>query len=489
MIKKPLTVSQLVKTLKQTINQNNLLRNVALVGELSNFTPHRSGHFYFTMKDETSRIDCVMFSGNKKVKFKPKDGDKVIVRGYLDIYIPGGRVQMYANTMNLDGLGDLHIRFEELKKSLHKEGYFNPELKQKIEKYPEHIAVISAKDSAAHADISKTLNDRWPLAHQSNYFAYVQGENAVPSLIAQINKVNQDGLADTIILSRGGGSIEDLWAFNDPELIKIIVASKIPIICGVGHESDNTLAELAADLRAATPTAAAVAATPNQRDVMKQLRDYMNHFYLQVKRKQEQNTHLYKSILEASYLSQPDRFFGLKQQRLDEINMNFNAVMNRFQNINRKLANQESEMIYQFKRIIEIENNRIERLSVNRSHRLQQLIVAKKHQILELTPSIEHVKSLVKTNESSLLINKKEINRLIYQRLKDEKKNFVYLIEKIHNLSPLEIMKRGFSLASVGGELIRSIDQVAMDDNLKIRVQDGIIETRVTKKEGFETNE
>ena len=285
MIKKPLTVSQLVKTLKQTINQNEFLRNVTLVGELSNFNPHRSGHFYFTMKDETSRIDCVMFSGNTKVKFKPKDGDKVIVSGYLDIYLPGGRVQMYANTMNLDGLGDLHIRFEELKKQLHKEGYFKPELKQTIEKYPEHIAVISAKDSAAHADISKTLKDRWPLAIQSNYFAYVQGENAVPSLIAQIVKVNEDGIADTIILSRGGGSIEDLWAFNDPELIKVIVTSKIPIICGVGHESDNTLAELAADLRVATPTASAVAATPNQHDVKKQLRDYMNHFYIQVKRK------------------------------------------------------------------------------------------------------------------------------------------------------------------------------------------------------------
>lgn len=483
---KPLTVTQVVKTLKQTINQNDLLRNVALTGELSNFNPHRSGHFYFTMKDQTSRIDCVMFSGNTKVKFKPKDGDKVIITGYCDIYIPGGRVQVYANTMNLDGLGDLHLRFEELKKQLHKEGYFKPELKRPVEKFPEHIAVISAKDSAAHADISKTLKERWPLAIQSNYFAYVQGDHAAPSLIEQLKKVNRDGKADTIILSRGGGSIEDLWAFNDPDLIKEIVASTIPVICGVGHESDNTLSELAADLRAATPTAAAVAATPHQDDIKKQLRDYMNRFYLQVKGKNEQKIHQYKSIVDASYLSAPERFFGIKQQRIDEINMKFNSVMNRFQRINRKLANQETQLIHKFKVRIDRENSILESMKLARKHRLENLLLEKHHQLISKTPNATSFYAYVKNSQISLDIKKKDLNRLIFQKLKDEKQNFVYLIDRIHNRSPLEIMKRGFSLASVQGKLVKSIDDVKKEDELKIRVQDGIIEARVIKKEGFE---
>ena len=483
---KPLTVSQVVQTLKQTINQNKLLRNVALVGELSNFNPHRSGHFYFTMKDENSRIDCVMFSGDKKVVFKPKDGDKVIITGYCDIYIPGGRVQVYAQTMNLDGLGDLHIRFEELKKQLHKEGYFNPELKKPIEKYPENIAVISAKDSAAHADMTKTLKERWPLAKQINYFAYVQGDNAVPSLIDQIKKANLDALADTILLSRGGGSIEDLWAFNDPELIKTIVASKIPIICGVGHESDNTLAELAADLRAATPTAAAVAATPHQIDVKKQLRDYMNHFYIQVKRKNEQNIHHYKGIVESSYLNNPERFFGNQQQRLDEVNMNFNAVMNRFQNINRKIASQEYELIHNFKRILEKKENTINKFEVSIDHRFRNLLSNKRYILntLELRPL--QFFNEIKTSKVSVDNKKKELIRLVNQKLKDEKKNFVYLVDKLHHLSPLEIMKRGFSLTYLDDKVVKSIEEVSVEDELIIKLQDGIIETRVVKKKGIE---
>lgn len=483
---KPLTVSQVVQTLKQTINQNELLRNVALVGELSNFVPHRSGHFYFTMKDETSRIDCVMFSGEKKVVFKPKDGDKVIITGYCDIYIPGGRIQFYAQKMNLDGLGDLHIRFEELKKELFKEGYFNEDLKKPIEKYPEFIAVISAKNSAAHADITKTLKQRWPLAQQMNYFAYVQGDNAVPSLIEQIKKANQEDLADTILLSRGGGSIEDLWSFNDPDLIKTIVASKIPIICGVGHESDNTLAELAADLRAATPTAAAVAATPDQTDVKKQLRDYMNRFYISVRRKNEKDIHNYRSVIEASYLNNPERFFGNQQQRLDEINLKFNGVMNRFQTINRKIASQESEMVHKFRRILEMQESKINRIEVSMNHQIKDLIKNKHYQFKSLVMKPDKFYNDFKNTQTKIDNNKKEIIRYMQGHLRDEKQNYLNLIDKLHHLSPLEIMKRGFSLAYVDDVLIRSIDQVNLEDELIIRLQDGIIETRVYKKEGIE---
>ena len=485
MINKPLSVSQVVQTLKQTINQNELLKNVTVVGELSNFNPHRSGHFYFTLKDENSRMECVMFAGKSKIKFQPKDGDKVIIGGYLDVYLASGKVQIYAQSMNLDGLGDLHIRFEELKKLLFKEGYFNEDLKKPIEKYPEHIAVISAKDSAAHADVSKTLKERWPLAEQINYFAYVQGENAVPSLIAQLKKANQEGLADTIILSRGGGSIEDLWAFNDPELIKAMVASHIPIICGVGHESDNTLAELAADLRAATPTAAAVAATPHKLEVNKQLRDYKNKFYLAVKRKNEQNIHHYKSVVDNSYLNYPERFFGFRQQRIDEINMNFNAVMNRFQNVRRIIANQEAELGYNFKRIMEKKGRLIAQQEVFMHHKMDQLLLANKHKLESNTIKKDLVSTFIKANQAILESHQENMIRAVKQQLKDEKQSFVYLVDQLHHLSPLEIMKRGFSIASLDGKVVKSIEAVEVADTLNIRVQDGIIETRVLKKEGF----
>jgi len=177
MMSQALSVSEFVSKIQETVRWNPSLKNVALVGELSNFHAHRSGHFYFTLKDDKARIDCVMFASfANKVLFKPKDGDKVLLMGYTDVYVPQGRIQFYAQKMNLDGLGDLHLRFEALKKDYYEKGAFVPERKKSLPIYPEKIAVITGKGSAAWADIEKTLRHRWPLAEVIVRFAYVQGE-------------------------------------------------------------------------------------------------------------------------------------------------------------------------------------------------------------------------------------------------------------------------------------------------------------------------
>lgn len=487
MMNEHLTVSQLVHTIKQTVNQSESLKNVALIGELSNFKPHYSGHFYFTMKDENTRIDCVMFASNSsKVKFQPKDGDKVIITGYCDVYLASGKIQMYAQTMSLDGLGDLHIRFEELKKKLHKEGYFDPSLKKQLKSYPESIAVICGKNSAAHADITKTLKERWPLAKQYDIFAYVQGENAVGSVMDAIKKAWEIPNLDTIILSRGGGSIEDLWAFNNEELVKMIVSSKIPIICAIGHESDTTLAELASDYRAATPTAAVVAAVPSVLDVRKNIRDYMNSYYLMVKRREIELNKTYSNLIDQSYLSNPERFFGLKQQNIDEINMKFTKVLTRFQNVSKSIAMLESKIVHDFDSLTKDKRNVLIKFNEESYYKLERKISFQSTNLQYLQPNSQSLLSQINLYNFEVENKNKEIKNTMNNFITNKQKYFISLIDQLDAVSPLKIMSRGFSIVSVNDEILKSIDSVEIEDILDIRLQDGIIKAEVNAKKGLE---
>ena len=268
-----LTVTALTKYIARKFTYDPYLERVYLVGEISNFRL-RERHQYFSIKDENAKIEAVMFQSNfSRIKFKPEDGMKVLVTGRIEVYEQTGKYQINIETMQPDGVGALYQAYEQLKAKLAQEGVFSRP-KRPLVKFPKRIAVITSPSGAVIRDIITTTRRRYPIVQLVLFPAEVQGEYAKDSLVGRLKEVNARGDFDTIIIGRGGGSIEDLWPFNEEEVARAIAASKIPVISSVGHETDTTLSDLAADVRAATPTAAAELATPVLADEILKLKDY-----------------------------------------------------------------------------------------------------------------------------------------------------------------------------------------------------------------------
>lgn len=268
-----ITVSQLNEYIKAVIEGQPVLRSLFVKGEISNFTNHyKTGHFYFTLKDENSLIRCIMFKGfAEKLKFVPENGMKIILHGKVSAYAKDGQYQLYADNMEPDGIGALYIAYEQLKSKLEKEGLFNPIYKKPLPKIPKRVGVITSPTGAAIRDIINILGRRFPYAEGVLYPALVQGDGAPAQLIAGMKYFNSANNVDVIIIGRGGGSIEDLWAFNDEGLAREIFASKIPVISAVGHETDFTICDFVADRRAPTPSAAAELAVPETMELKQKI--------------------------------------------------------------------------------------------------------------------------------------------------------------------------------------------------------------------------
>ena len=259
-----LSVSQLNTYIKSIIDGDMNLANIFVCGEISNFTDHyRTGHFYFTLKDKDSSVRAVMFrTANQRLKFKPENGMNVIARGRISVFERDGQYQLYIDDMQPDGLGALNFAFEQLKNKLAAEGLFDQSRKKAIPKYPERIGVITSPTGAAIQDIINVLSRRFPLARIIRCPVQVQGTSAAPQIVDAIQRFNAGSYADVLIVGRGGGSLEELWAFNEESVARAVSGSKIPVISAVGHETDFTICDFAADLRAPTPSAAAELATP-----------------------------------------------------------------------------------------------------------------------------------------------------------------------------------------------------------------------------------
>ena len=268
-----LSVTQINFFLKSLIESDGRLTDIYAAGEISNFTDHyRSGHLYFSLKDEKSVIKAVMFSNAaRRLRFRPKDGMRVIVRGRVSIYEPSGQYQFYVEEMQPDGLGALNLAFEQMKEKLSKEGLFSEEYKKPIPRFPARIGIITSPTGAAVQDMLNILSRRWPAAELVFCPVLVQGEGAPAQLTQAVRLMNEKRCADVILIGRGGGSAEDLAAFNDEQLARTIFASEIPVISAVGHETDFTICDFVADLRAPTPSAAAELAVPDRQEVRVQL--------------------------------------------------------------------------------------------------------------------------------------------------------------------------------------------------------------------------
>ncbi len=266
-IRDTLTVSELNGYIKRIFDSDRTLSSVSVKGEISNFTYHRSGHLYFTLKDEEGQIKSVMFrSSAGRLKFMPENGMRVVVHGSVAVYQRDGTYQIYVNTMEPDGVGALYLAYEQLKEKLYKEGLFDELHKKALPEYPERIGVITSPTGAAVRDIINVLGRRFPIAKIYLYPSLVQGEVAVENLIAALDYFEKTKLADVIIIGRGGGSIEDLWAFNEECVALAVSRSEIPVISAVGHETDFTICDFVADMRAPTPSAAAEIAVPDRRE-------------------------------------------------------------------------------------------------------------------------------------------------------------------------------------------------------------------------------
>ena len=272
-----ISVTTLVRYLRNRLDSDDRLHNIQVTGELSNFHKHSSGHLYFTLKDETSAINCVMFSSRAiNIKFNPKNGDKVDISGNVSLFETTGQLQLYVNSLKLAGLGDLYQQYEILKTKLYEEGYFDDNHKKSIPSlYPEKIAVLVGENSAAMSDIKTCFIRRWPLANVDYHPVLVQGKDAPDDIINNLIKVDKMGY-EIIVLARGGGSFEDLFCFNDENLVKTIYSLDTFIITGIGHEQDYTLSDFVADLRAPTPTASVELITRDIKDVDYEVIDYQD---------------------------------------------------------------------------------------------------------------------------------------------------------------------------------------------------------------------
>ncbi len=330
-----LNVSQINAYIKSLIDGEEVLNGLFICGEISNFNHHyKSGHMYFSLKDEKSLINAVMFSGDvKRLKFNLKDGMKVIIRGRISVYEAAGRYQLYAEDIQPDGLGALNLAFEQLKEKLEKEGLFAEVYKKPIPKFPNKIAVITSPTGAAVQDILNILKRRWPVADVKIYPVSVQGELAVSSLTEALHKVSETKEADVVIIGRGGGSIEDLWAFNNETLARLIYSCPIPVISAVGHETDFTICDFVADLRAPTPSAAAEIATPDINEVKAKVDNLYRFMYQRIKRNLENKSMKLDFISTSKAFKSMNNMFSLKQARLDMLKTALEkAVHNNLQN-------------------------------------------------------------------------------------------------------------------------------------------------------------
>lgn len=410
MNKEYLTVSQLTKYIKYKLDNDVNLREVYLKGEISNFKAHTRGHFYFTIKDEGSRINAVMFASSaSKVKFTPEDGMKILVTGRISVYEATGGYQIYVNEMMEDGVGNLYVAFEQLKKKLASEGLFDEARKKRIPKIPERVGVITASTGAAIRDIISTINRRFPLTEVILLPSLVQGEGAKEDIVRQIKKAEDYNL-DVLIVGRGGGSIEDLWAFNEEIVARAIFECPIPIISAVGHEIDFTIADFVADLRAPTPTGAAEIAVPNKTDVI----NYINQLNLRSRK-------AVGTILE------------LKKKRLDNIKEHYilNNPLDLYSAKIQKLDYLTESLVKNYKVIIDKEKIKL-----------------------------NNIKTRPLFSNPLVILDK-------------TKQKYTLLLGKLDALSPLKTLERGYGIIKLNEKAVTSIKDLKKDDLINIELKDG----------------
>ncbi len=432
------SVHELTRYIKGQLEDNDILRDVWVRGEISNFTHHSRGHMYFTIKDEHSRILAVMFAGyNRFLRFQPKNGLKVIVRGEISLYERDGQYQLYVKEMQPDGLGNLYLAYEQLKVKLQSEGYFIQ--KRALPAYPRRIALITSPTGAAVRDMITTLKRRYPIVEILIIPVLVQGELSPTSIQNGIKHANQIDSIDLIILGRGGGSIEELWAFNDENVAKSIYYSRIPTISAIGHETDYTISDFVADRRAATPTAAAEIAVPHIRELLELVRYHRERVNLGIRRVLQHKYHQLERFKSSNVLRRPADQVKQHNQQLDHLTTRLKRFARQYPDIKKK------HLVYLQRRVF-LTN-----------------IPAK----IEI--QLEYVKSL---NKQLYIRTQKQIDA--------KKIELAYLIQQLDSLSPLSVLKRGYTISlDQDKNIVSSVDQVSPGNLLYVQFKDGVVQSTI----------
>ncbi|WP_298829278.1 exodeoxyribonuclease VII large subunit [uncultured Planococcus sp.] len=433
-----LSVKALTKYIKKKFDADPHLRDVYVKGELSNVKIHTSGHIYFTLKDNAARLPGVMFSASaKSVKFKPESGMTVLIRGDVSVYEASGQYQLYAQSMQADGIGDYYLAFEQLKEKLAKEGLFQASHKQALPRFPKRIAVVTAQTGAAVRDIIITLHRRYPLADVVLYPTLVQGAGATQSIVQSIQSANK-GDFDVLIVGRGGGSIEDLWAFNEEAVARVIFDSRIPVISAIGHETDTTIADFVSDLRAPTPTAAAELAVPSQAELLERVTSYRSQMYRTVSGAVNQQKQALNRLTSSFPLAYPERLYRPFIERVE-----------------RATDSLQRESLQQLNR------------SKERYRTLDQ-------QLKSRVPL-----QRIRQSETDVAELARRLDYQVNQLLKNRSQQLSSAIRTLDALSPLKIMDRGYSIPYIEGAVVKSVSQVKVGDRLTMAMQDGTILTTV----------
>lgn len=409
-----LTVTALNKYIERKFLLDPYLGEIYIKGEISNFKLHNNNNIYFSIKDENTRINAVWF-GAKTKDFK--DGDTVLIKSKINYYFPRGEHNLLVSDMKKDRIGELYQKFLELKEKLEKEGLFLPQYKKQISSFCQNIAVVTAKTGAAVQDITRTIQRRFPIAKINIYSTLVQGENSVQDIVKNI-KLADDGNNDVIILGRGGGSIEDLWSFNTEEVIRAIFNCKTPIVTGIGHETDTTLADFVSDKRASTPTAAAELVTPNIEDIKNRI-----------------------------------------EFNLDKLNNTISYIIQTYKN---RINNSENNPYFKNYSRVYIEYKKtVEMFEKDLNKSIQLLLKDRKQQI---------------TNSSEKFIS--------FDLLARFKESFTQEVNRLEANSPLNIMKKGYSVSFLDDKKLTSVKKVKVGDEISVQLIDGSLECKVNNISG-----
>lgn len=438
-MKEKISVSVLVRYLKTRLDGDPNLQNITVSGELSNFTHHNSGHLYFTLKDEKAAIRCVMFSSKaSSLKFEPKNGDKVLINASASIFETTGQLQLYVNSMKLDGLGDLYQQYEELKNRLAEEGLFSNKKKLIGTRYPESVAVLVGDRSAAMSDIKTQFARRWPLCKVDYYPVLVQGAEAPSDIIEKLMEADKK-CYDAIILARGGGSFEDLFCFNDEKLVRTIYSLNTFIVTGIGHEQDFTLADFVADLRAPTPTASVELITPNMDEVREYLDDMKDELKYLMKRRLDEADSELNTLLQNRYLLNPYLLIDNTVLKIDY----YNSRLERFSKV-------------------------IESLAAGIDNDLKSIC-------LKLDRLIERKNSIIDNQKDRLIAGMKN-----YFKDKQKKLEKNEGLLKAYSLD--NTLKRGYSIVYGTKGIISSVKDLDINENITIRMHEGRADALIKEK-------
>lgn len=440
-----LTVTALTKYLKRKFDADPYLGRVYLTGEISNFRLRANAHQYFSLKDDRAKISAIMFkSAFQKLKFQPKEGMKVLVVGRISLYENGGSYQIYVEHMEPDGVGALYQALAELKEKLSKEGLFEG-IKKPLPRYPKRIAVITSPSGAVIRDIITTVKRRYPIAQLVLFPTLVQGEQAAADIVRNIHRVEEQGDFDTLIIGRGGGSIEDLWPFNEEQVARAIYQTTIPVISSVGHETDVTIADLVADVRAATPTAAAELAVPVLAEELLRIREKQTRLEQSFLYQLQQKNERFKRLRNSYVFLQPDRLYEGQQVKLDKMTQRLSQSM---------------QTIYHEK------------------SQQSQRIVARLEQ--------QNPAGRIRETAQQVAFIDKRLNERMAHYMEMRQQRLMSAIQQLDLLSPLKIMGRGYSYTTKEDKVIKSVEDLTVKDQVTIHYSDGKVIAAVTDIERFE---